>query len=138
MPHIARSSLFVLVGAAGLLAACGKSPPPDAAIDAGAELPANILPATSASAATTAPAASASADTVTQASAPYQAGPSVLASGSVDGAALRKRHIERLKSDTSAVTMLKGDTPLELGKRICEAVVPKRGEIGRASCRERV
>ena len=129
MPHIARSSLFVLVGAAGLLTACEKSPPADVSIDAGAGLPANILPAASASAASSAaeaPTASASADTVTQASAPYQAGPSVLASGSVDGAALRKRHIERLKSDTSAVTMLKGQTPLELGKRICEAVVPKR------------
>jgi uncharacterized protein (DUF362 family) len=125
LPHIARSSLFVLVGAAGLLTACGKSPPPDAATDAGAVLPASILPSASASVA--APTPSASADTVTQASAPYQAGPSVLASGSVDGAALRKRHIERLKSDTSAVTMLKGQTPLELGKRICEAVVPKRG-----------
>ncbi len=124
MTLIARTSLF-LVAAAGLLAGCGKSPPPDAAADAGAELPASIAPTAASSA--SAPAASASADTVTQASAPYQAGPSVLASGSVDGAALRKRHIERLKSDTSPVTMLRGTTPLELGKRICEAVVPKRG-----------
>ncbi len=127
MTLIARSSLVFLAGLGSLLVACGKSPPPDAAsLEAGAELPANILPTASASATSPTPSASASADTVTQASAPYQAGPSVLASGSVDGAALRKRHIERLKSDTSAVTVLEGQTPLELGKRICEAVVPKR------------
>jgi uncharacterized protein (DUF362 family) len=125
---IARTS-FLVLAAAGFLVGCGKSPPPDAtSSEAGAELPANILGSASASASATppSPSASASADAVTQASAPYQAGPSVLASGSVDGAALRKRHIERLKSDTSAVTVLKGQTPLELGKRICEAVVPKR------------
>jgi uncharacterized protein (DUF362 family) len=45
---------------------------------------------------------------------------------SVDGAALRKRHIERLKSDTSPVTVLTGQGPKDLGQRICEAVVPKR------------
>jgi len=121
---IARSQLLVAVGLGGLLSACADHPSsPSSSSDAGAELPPAML---SASAAVVAPGPSASADTVTQASAPYQAGPSVLASGSVDGAALRKRHIERLKSDTSPVTVLKGATPLELGKRICEAVVPKR------------
>ena len=41
----------------------------------------------------------ASVDTVTRASAPYEPGPSVLASGaSVDGAALRERHVERLEA----------------------------------------
>lgn len=125
MTLIARSQLFLVAAFGGLLAACGKSPPTPS--DAGAELP-PIAPTApgSASAAVVASGPSASADTVTQASAPYQTGPSVLASGSVDGAALRKRHIERLKSDTSPVTVLKGATPLELGKRICEAVVPKR------------
>ncbi len=73
------------------------------------------------------PAPSASADAVTQASAPYDPGPSVLASGgTVDGAALRKRHTARLASDTSPVTVLRGETALDLGKRICEAVVPRR------------
>lgn len=120
----ARSSLVLV---AGFLTGCGPSTSTSPTLtDAGAELPANVLPTATASAAGPPPGASASADAVTQASAPYQPGPSVLASGSVDGAALRKRHIERLKSDTSAVTLLKGDTPLELGKRICEAVVPKR------------
>ena len=127
MTLIARSSL-VLIAAA--LASCGQSTPPTLT-DAGADLPANLLPTAIATATATAsaapsPSASASADAVTQASTPYQAGPSVLASGSVDGAALRKRHIERLKSDTSAVTVLQGGTPLELGKRLCEAVVPRR------------
>src|SRR5690349_12167254 len=46
--------------------------------------------------------------------------------GEVDGAALRKRHRERLSSDRSPVTVLAGDTALDLGRRICEAVVPKR------------
>ena len=118
--HLARTSLALV---AALLGGCGSSTPPTSS-DAGAELPAAILATATASVA--APTPSASADAVTQASAPYQAGPSVLASGSVDGAALRKRHIERLKSDTSPVTLLKGATPLELGKRICEAVVPRR------------
>jgi uncharacterized protein (DUF362 family) len=122
---IARFQLLLAAALGGLLAACGQSPPTPS--DAGAERsPVALTAAPSASAAVVAPGPSASADMVTQASAPYQAGPSVLASGSVDGAALRKRHIERLKSDTSPVTLFKGATPLELGKRICEAVVPKR------------
>jgi uncharacterized protein (DUF362 family) len=71
--------------------------------------------------------ASSSADAVSRASAPPESGPSVIASGgTVDGASLIKRHKERLASDTSAVTVLRGTGPLELGKRICEAVVPKR------------
>ncbi|MEJ7731436.1 MAG: DUF362 domain-containing protein, partial [Polyangiaceae bacterium] len=69
------------------------------------------------------------ADTVTHAS-PAAAGsagpppPSVVVGNAIDGAALRKRHIEHLKSDHSPVTVLRGDGPLELGKRICEAVMP--------------
>ncbi|HET9930088.1 MAG TPA: DUF362 domain-containing protein [Polyangiaceae bacterium] len=66
------------------------------------------------------------ADTVTHASEPYDAGPPVVATSSVDGASLRARHIERLKSDRSPVTVLRGDGPLSLGQRICEAVVPAR------------
>ncbi|WP_437968171.1 DUF362 domain-containing protein [Sorangium sp. So ce260] len=68
----------------------------------------------------------ASSDVVAGASQRYDAGPSVIASDSIDGAALRKRHIERLKADSSPVTVLRGEGPLELGKRICEAVVPRR------------
>jgi uncharacterized protein (DUF362 family) len=90
-------------------------------------------PATSA-AAPTAAAASASAahaskhepDTLSHASEAYDAGPPVIASGAVDGAELRKRHAARLKNERSKVTVLRGDGPLELGRRICEAVVPKR------------
>lgn len=69
---------------------------------------------------------SAGSDVVASASAQYDAGPSVITSGKIDGAALRKRHVERIKSDASPVTVLKGEGPLDLGKRICEAVVPKR------------
>jgi uncharacterized protein (DUF362 family) len=74
------------------------------------------------------PSASASTDAVTQASAPWEAGgPSVLATGgTVDGAALRKRHVERLKADVTPVTVLRGSGPRELGRRICEASAPRR------------
>lgn len=66
------------------------------------------------------------ADTVSHASEAYDAGPRVIAAGAVDGAELRKRHAARLKNERSQVTVLRGDGPLELGRRICEAVVPKR------------
>jgi len=110
-----------------LAVACDPSPAP-------ATAPASVSASVSASASATAPAsvsasvsASASApDATTHASEVYEPGPSVLAEDSIDGAALRKRHIERLKHDTSPVTVLKGESPLELGKRICEAVVPRR------------
>ncbi len=83
--------------------------------------------ATTSTTSATSAAASASTDVVAHASEPYTAGPSVLASGgTVDGAALRKRHMDRIKADTSPVTVLRGQTPLDLGKRICEAVVPRR------------
>lgn len=65
-------------------------------------------------------------DVVSRASEAFDAGPPVLASTKVDGAALRKRHIERLKTDRSPVTVLAGESALELGQRICEAVVPAR------------
>lgn len=50
----------------------------------------------------------------------------VLVGGRVDGAALRKRHVERVKTDDWPVVVLKGGSAYELGKGICEAVVPKR------------
>jgi len=77
------------------------------------------------------PAASASAepDTITQASPAYDAqAPQVQTQEleSVDGKKLRQQHIDRLKSDRSAVTVLAGENALELGQRLCEAVVPAR------------
>lgn len=56
----------------------------------------------------------------------YDAGAKVTVAGQVDGAALRQRHIERLRQDRSPVTVLRGESALELGQRICEAVVPER------------
>jgi uncharacterized protein (DUF362 family) len=50
----------------------------------------------------------------------------VVTAGRVDGAALRRAHVERLKTDRSPVTILQGSSALELGRRICEAVVPRR------------
>ena len=49
-----------------------------------------------------------------------------LAGDEVDGAALQKKHVERMKADTTPVTVLQGGSALELGRRICEAVAPKR------------
>lgn len=120
---LARSSTAILVLA---LTSCStKDPPaPDPAASARAAT-SSSTPATSSSAAA-APTATASADAVSHASPPYEPGPSVLASGSVDGAALRARHVERMKADSSPVTVLRGETALDLGRRICEAVVPRR------------
>jgi uncharacterized protein (DUF362 family) len=85
-----------------------------------------LIPTATASAAAPPATASAASDAVTQASTRYEPGASVMASGKVDGAALRKRHIERLKSDHWPVTVIRGETPFELGQRICEAAAPKR------------
>lgn len=71
------------------------------------------------------PSAPGGTDAISRASPPYEAGPSVLASGEVDGAALRKRNTARLQRDLSPVTVLQGSSPSKLGARICEAVVPK-------------
>jgi uncharacterized protein (DUF362 family) len=96
---------------------------------------ARISPGASASAvAVSSVAASASAraatepDTVSQASPTYDAGAPIAAASleKVDGARLRARHIERLKNDRSPVTLLAGENALELGQRLCEAVVPVR------------
>jgi len=111
------------------LVACHGKPKSDAAPALGASTGAPVASAPRAlpSASAVAPAAhSAEPDTVSQASAAYDAGPPVLVDGKVDGAALRRRHIERLKQDHSAVTVLGGEGALELGRRICEAVVPQR------------
>ncbi|XXX77588.1 DUF362 domain-containing protein [Sorangium sp. So ce134] len=111
--------------------ASAAAPPTDAAPPASAAAPAPAASASSFAAASAHPAVptatpAASSDVVAGASQRYDAGPSVIASDSIDGAALRKRHVERLKADDSPVTVLRGQGPLELGKRICEAVVPRR------------
>ena len=138
----ALSNLWGILVASPLLAAisgCGNQPEktrPDPAADSSGSPVAvtaaptaapTVAPTTAASAAppTTAQ-PSAGSDVVASASAQYDSGPSVIASDKIDGAALRKRHVERIKSDTSPVTVLKGEGPMDLGKRICEAVVPKR------------
>ena len=69
--------------------------------------------------------ASPSPDTVSRAS-PASSGPPVVTAGRVDGAALRRAHVVRLKTDRSPVTILEGASALELGRRICETVVPRR------------
>ncbi len=67
-------------------------------------------------------------DVMSKASASWDAGPAVVTSGAVDGAALRARNRARLAADRSAVTMLQGGTPRELGERLCQAVVPARAK----------
>ncbi len=85
-------------------------------------------PAPSASASAPAsPSASASApDVTTHASitAASDAGATVT-SGVVDGEALRRKHLARVAADDSSVTILRGTSARELGRRICEAKVPR-------------
>jgi uncharacterized protein (DUF362 family) len=69
------------------------------------------------------PARAAPPDAVSHASATGPGRPAP-ARDTVDGAALRRRHVERLRADHAPVTVLEGTAPLELGRRICEAVVP--------------
>jgi len=86
-------------------------------------------PTARADASITAPSSAPSAlDVVSSASTRWDAGPTarVVTSGAVDGEALRARHRARLKADRSAVTMLQGGSPRELGERLCKAVVPQR------------
>jgi len=119
---------WVLFGA--LAVACGKKPDSVPSKRSTAQASA-AKPATSAAASVT-PSATAGpgdADTVSQASPVYDAkapAPAV-ALEQVDGAKLRQQHIDRLKRDRAAVTVLAGESALELGQRLCEAVVPKRG-----------
>jgi uncharacterized protein (DUF362 family) len=78
------------------------------------------------------PSAPASADVLSHASTLEDSGASahVQATSSVDGAALRAKNLQRLHDDRSPVTLLRSEAgagaALELGRRICEAVVPKR------------
>jgi uncharacterized protein (DUF362 family) len=66
------------------------------------------------------------ADTTSTASPVWTPGPAVKAEPTVDGAALRAKHRARLAADRSPVTILEGGTPLELGEKLCQEVVPKR------------
>lgn len=88
---------------------------------------ASVVPLPSSSSSASARSAS-EPDTVSQASPAYDVGAPVAAAAldEVDGAKLRERHIARLKSDRSPVTLLSGESALELGQRLCEAVVPAR------------
>lgn len=118
-------------GPAGPATPAAAQPPPDAAPPASVAAPASSAAASSFAAASAHPAVptavpAASSDVVAGASQRYDAGPSVITSDSIDGAALRKRHVARIKADDSPVTVLRGQGPLELGKRLCEAVVPRR------------
>ena len=65
-------------------------------------------------------------DVASNASAAWDAGPSVVPGGEVDGAALRARHRARLAADASPVAVLRGGTPRDLGFRLCEAKMPRR------------
>ncbi|WP_437288412.1 DUF362 domain-containing protein [Sorangium sp. So ce406] len=110
------------------LDATPPTPPAPPAATAAASTTASSFAAASAHPAVPTALPSASSDVVAGASQRYEAGPSVIASDSIDGAALRKRHVARIKADDSPVTVLRGQGPLELGKRLCEAVVPRRPE----------
>ncbi|MBK9034539.1 MAG: DUF362 domain-containing protein [Myxococcales bacterium] len=108
-------------------AACGKGGKPaarahgdDAAVATVATLDAPAATADAGEAAVPA------VDTTTGASPTWQAGPPVVVGDTVDGAALRAANRARVAADTSPVTILRGGTALELGQRLCEAVVPKR------------
>jgi len=102
--------------ALGLGPACKRSSPSTAN---SASASARSLPAPK-------PELSATTDTVSHASEHLDAGPPVKTVESVDGAALRQRHIARLKQDRSPVTVLGGGSAVELGQKICESVVPQR------------
>ena len=70
---------------------------------------------------------------VSAASPPWNDGPAITTNASdggldgvVDGARLRAKNRARLAADKSEVTLLQGDDVRALGRRICEASVPKR------------
>ena len=112
--------LGALLGIASLPGCPRKDPVPTPPAPAPAPPPAPA-PATSSAAAV--PSAT---DVMSNASASWDAGPAVVASGAVDGTALRARSHARLAADRSPVTMLQGGSPRELGERLCNQVVPRR------------
>ncbi|MDF3066950.1 MAG: hypothetical protein K0R38_2551 [Polyangiaceae bacterium] len=113
-----RLSFPLLLSAALGLPGCAKSRPQPGVVPSASAVVSAVV----------APSARVEPDTVSQASPTYDGGPPVMPSSSeeVDGAKLREQHIARLKSDRSPVTVLTGGSALELGQRLCEAVVPRR------------
>jgi len=53
-------------------------------------------------------------------------GAAVITQGKVDGAALRTRNVARLKQAKWPVAVLQGGSAEQLGRRLCEQVVPRR------------
>lgn len=105
------------------IGACGPAP-------AGVERPPAPLPATpapSAAPARTEATVAEPIDVATGASVVEQpsSGP-VVAGGRVDGAALRAQSGAKLRDARWPVLLLRGKSALELGRRVCEQVVPKR------------
>lgn len=113
-----RSVAFVGLFALAVVGGCrSKAAPPDAGRSAGVPT-----------------AASSDADVTTHASSLEQGGggeagaPVATAGGAVDGAALRAKHRAHLAADRSPVVVLQSHDAhpaLDLGTRLCEAVVPK-------------
>jgi uncharacterized protein (DUF362 family) len=110
------------------LAGCSRKSQSPARLDAAASASASASAAFRAASVALPSGSAAEPDTVTQASPAYGTGAAVAASelDKVDGAKLRQRHIERLKTDRSPVTVLQGESALTLGQHLCEAVVPAR------------
>ena len=115
-------------GALTILALTIAGCPRDRRAEVGADAAGDArTPDASAAASPSVTASSVPVDIVTSASNGAAGGDAGLAAGGeIDGAALRERHRARLAADRSAVTVLEGGTPRELGARLCEAVVPAR------------
>ncbi len=112
-----------VIAAAALACACNKTEPTQPPPAPAAPAPAPTAMPVAAKPVAVEPVAP---DAVTAASPKWKAGPAMIVDETIDGAALRSRHHERLAGDDSPVTMLAGGSPSELGERLCEAVVPKR------------
>jgi uncharacterized protein (DUF362 family) len=119
-----RLSSVAALAMAGLALSCHRNAPSAGSADAADAGPSaatvtNAVPAGAA-------AAVHHADMVSHASGAYDGGAvSVSAAGAVDGDALRAKNRARL-AVTTPVTVLHGGTPLDLGMRLCNAVVPLR------------
>jgi uncharacterized protein (DUF362 family) len=117
-----------LVALVAIVCGCGtreQAPPPPTLVPPPA--PAREAAATPPTPPTPIAAPAVPVDAASAASPVWAPAPSVLVVGDkVDGAALRAKHRERLAADHSPVTVLTGGTPEELGRRLCEAVVPRR------------
>lgn len=115
---------MALLAIASLLAAACRKPAPSA--DAGAPPPVADAAPSARVGARPAVSASAAPDVVTSASEQAYADGGVISGGEIDGNSLRARHRKSIGEDRSPVTVLQGGSPLALGQRLCEAVVPKR------------